>query len=496
MGGQSTQPSGTNGSQTSGTDGSQTPGQPTKSPANSQAVKQNVTEITNATIALLKAVGVQNTQDLQPLGEAIGLAVGIAEMATINPVGIAAGVATLVSSIVSLLNSSSPANPDATALASIQQVLKAMEQSDAANNLATRLSNIQDYFFDAYTPLDNLTTLMKGPPLTADAIVGQLTPIQTALGKMAPPDVFNSGCAPAGLGGSTWNPPSAYQAYWDDTGATFSGGTVVSGYGPQYPPNYDPQGSIFNYTCILPMYLQVISIFLGVGTALDKDFVADQTPLLRNIICLLQSVYGYIYNNGLKQLTPGTVTSETLTTWYNTLVTPNRNNSYNVMTGVTTYSVINYDAPDVDQLPDETLVGLQIEYGVVELYSGYSSVAILTLDTPFDPGVNYSSLFQIRQKKRWKDVYVGTGLLAISNAINTLNGLFQGPEVFVGPPPPPPPTLTDWSFSRDIRPTGIARSDGTIHVSDLLSLLTSQYLLASSVGHLRAVLDYSVPVTT
>jgi hypothetical protein len=250
--------------------------------------------------------------------------------------------------------------------------------------------------------LATLQAMMKDgspyPPLTIETTMPQ--PLVQALGDLAPPDVSGFGCTePAQVGSLPWYPSYGDQTYWDDTGSTFSGGSVTNGYGPQNPSKYQALSStIFNYYCVLPQYLTAVSIFLAVG-AFDSDFVTKYNSTLTNTTCALQSVYAYIYGTGLTKLSPGPVSHETLTAWL-------------AMGHPFELAPVNPYPPGVIflSLDGITVSGMRIEYGVVEMFSGYSSVGILTLETPFNSGFNYPSLLQIRQLKRWKDVYVGTGL--------------------------------------------------------------------------------------
>src|SRR5262249_18518374 len=84
----------------------------------------------------------------------------------------------------------------------------------------------------------------------------------------------------------------------------------------------------------------------------------------------------------------------------------------------------------------------KIEYGAVERFSGYSHVGMYQLVSPFNFQSNdptpYNK-FQIRLLRKWKRVYVGTGLPTVWNMINSLKRLVSDPLL-------PRPNLSDWSI--------------------------------------------------
>src|SRR5262249_2060804 len=95
------------------------------------------------------------------------------------------------------------------------------------------------------------------------------------------------------------------------------------------------------------------------------------------------------------------------------------------------------------------LVGVDIEYGAVERFSGFDSMApySITMDQIFELSPSDSSIpnkFQIRLWKQVMDVYLGLGLLDVWKSINDLRAL-------VGNDPLPNPTfngvpIAAWSF--------------------------------------------------
>jgi hypothetical protein len=88
-----------------------------------------------------------------------------------------------------------------------------------------------------------------------------------------------------------------------------------------------------------------------------------------------------------------------------------------------------------------------IEYGTVEVFSGYSVVGVYVLDfgvgdgmlDPDSTDLAAYTKFQIRLMETRREVYIGVGLLGVWNTINTLGAI-------IGQAPLARPNQADWSF--------------------------------------------------
>jgi hypothetical protein len=199
-------------------------------------------------------------------------------------------------------------------------------------------------------------------------------------------------------------------------------------YGPQ-PPPVNPDGlTVFYYAYSLPLYVFAVSILLVVGGSLDTDFVAHYSDVLNAAVGVLTSRYQQILG-GIRLIpNPSSLVGTTV--------------GIGVPCGTIGVSAMEPD-PDTG-LPTRAC----IEYGAIEVYSGYSSVSwdycITYVKSVSDGDVNYIAppgaypKFLLRQLKRKKDVYVGVGLRNVLQAINDLNRLLGKPIV--------PDALGDWSL--------------------------------------------------
>jgi hypothetical protein len=209
---------------------------------------------------------------------------------------------------------------------------------------------------------------------------------------------------------------------------------VSCGYGEQAAPE-GVDHTAFNYTYILPQYLQAVNVFLSIGAVIDPKFVQNWSDTIRSMACLMQSVHDCIVKNGITQLSPPFWTGQTLRLWTEGFT----NTSAPAPTG--TVSGVFGSGRQNGVLPAP--YAFQIEFGAVERFSGQSSVGIYQLDTPpFDDESTdprpYNK-FQIRLLRRWKRVYIAAGLPTVWTIINSLKQL-------VGDPLLPRPNLSDWSI--------------------------------------------------
>jgi hypothetical protein len=119
-------------------------------------------------------------------------------------------------------------------------------------------------------------------------------------------------------------------------------------------------------------------------------------------------------------------------------------------------------------------VGVTIELGAVEKFSGFSSVKYTFYNTrppkfPIPIGSNVQKKLQIRALRETIGVYAGVGLIGVSSAINSLNRL-------AGQPALPRHKYGGWSF-REIFVQALIepRHDGFRHVSDVAILLRDTF---------------------
>jgi hypothetical protein len=407
---------------------------------------QDIKDLTSNTAALLKDAGFQNAAAIKVIGEAIALVAGAASLGTVGVIVAMIGIA---GDLVSLFSSSSDQ------IAQVLQALEKIRQAEAeeADNLRRQLIQVSlSYATTVAQSLNALGSSPQPPPF----ITYQMQQILNSMNQVAPMDVSNRGCKglPVVSGGG-WTVPSNYQVYWTDTDSPDPGPFL--GYGEQAPSSSGEDA--FNYTYVLPAYLYAVSTFASVGPLIDPNFQQHWADNVTSAACLLQSVHDYIHTR-ITQLSPGPLSFQNLCKWWG--------GTLPITKGVEK-RLANFGA-------GLTAV-LRIEYGAVDKFSGVSSVGFYSLQptfstqefgipvTTFDPNENYDGAFQIRLQRRVKDVYVGTGLKHLQDAIDSLNKLV-GQPISTGPSP------GDWSLVRDIAgPAQVTRSDGTLHLSDVMGYL-------------------------
>jgi hypothetical protein len=428
---------GTGGTGTGGTGTGGTGGQDNDKPP-------NIKELTTAADALLKDLGLQNTAAIDLIGGVATLMVG-----GLGGVGTAAAVAGVLGDIISIL---SPSGSSQASLGQIYNQLQKLVQAEQATADEARRTNIQNDLGNAVTVAGSLQDLKNHPPQTHDDVRSLLLSVSDSMVQLAPPDVSGRGCQAAGNYGGPWTVPFNYLPKWTDidsphlhisvyTGAagTFS---VFCGYGEQDPPTVSA-GQVFNYTLVLPAYVYAVSTFLSAGLLIDLTFQQDFSNNVATAVCLLQSVHDFVLAKGMKKLSPGPLTLQNLKNWEFQLSTFAEGHPGVVPGGV--------------------------EYGVVELFSGFSSMGIYTLGplSELHQNINYDGAFQILLERRAKDVYRGTGLEKLQETIDNFN-------VLIGQPTSTGPSPGDWSFRRDIvGPANVTRPDGTVHLSDIKAFLES-----------------------
>jgi hypothetical protein len=414
----------------------------------SQQTVKAITDLTSNLATLLNAAGVQNTKAIQLLQQTVIGVVTVAAAASVTVVGaVVAGVAAVIGIIATALTKQGP-----NEIEQISALLKPLFQGDAATAINQRLSTIQIQVGRAQTIADQLTSLQNNPPVGADAIRQTLEPILNAINGVSPPADPSQ---PDGL----WALPLAYTVSWDDSDSpdvnNIDSGVIMNpsfwGHGKQAPPA-DANNNVFNYTSVLPAYLYAVSIFLSTGALIDPNFQQNYSgSVLKSTADLLQSVHDYIVNQGLKQLVPPQpVTTQSLSGWV-TAILPGAGMPPGLMSLLGTGFL------------EPAPIGVRIEYGWVETFSGYSSVGLYYVLSPYSPNFSYQGKFEIRLLRRYKDVYVGAGLLSLWEAINNLLQLS-------GKAPVASPSLADWSFRRDIvSKTGGQQLDGSISLQAVMA---------------------------
>lgn len=417
--------------------------------AQSDKTVQDIKDLTSNTVALLKDFGVPDTAVISALGGVAALVVTAA--ASGGTLAIVAAVVGIASQIFSLFQSSSDE------LAKIQQQLAQILQAAAQEADIQRKAYIQQNLSPAKTAADSFKDLANSVPLSSPQITTQMQAILGSMNALAPVDVSNLGCQGGGDLGAVWSVPYYYQTYWSDDDsqdntmdpAFFGLGKSRNGYGEQAPAN---SGEVFNHTYILPAYLYAVSTFVSVGTLIDPDFQLHWADDVASAACLLQSVHDYIQNSGMKQLSPGPCSYQNLSSW-------------SQLPGLAPFVASQTPSGvilSITAIPIE-VTGITIEYGAVEKFSGVSSMGLYKLQWPLESNENYDGAFQIRLKRRWKDVYLSLGLKHLQDAIDSLNKLINKPTSAR-------PSPGDWSFRHDIGPV-FGPATTQLHLSDVMAYL-------------------------
>jgi hypothetical protein len=244
---------------------------------------------------------------------------------------------------------------------------------------------------------------------------------------------------------------------------------IDRGYGEQAPAHDTASGLVFNYIYILPAYAEAVFIFIAVAQSLfPEDFIQQFADTdLRPAAETLQKMHDRILS-GITSLSPGQWDRLKLINTLNALGMEVAHGPQSVALLHTTPLA---DPPSVPSFPisAKLLGGVSIEYGAVEKFSGFSSMADYKITFQEIEGMNETDAynkFQIRLLKKVKDVYIGVGLLDVWNMINDLRGM-------VGDSPLPRPNFADWSFRKEIISTAQIRprQDGFFHVSDIAKFI-------------------------
>jgi hypothetical protein len=469
--------------------------QPTKStdPKDQQkAVEEGVKDVTSGLADALKGVGVQNTQAIQAMGTLI---VGLMAAATATGVGaivvgVVGAVGSFVGAMLPLLNQGADQTQNASA--ALVKLVQDLLQADAAQAHNTRANDIQDQMANANKVRDALKSLSNQLPLPQPEVTTQLENIIQAIEALKPADVAGLNCQSTG-GGAKWEYPFNFQVFWNDLDTPDNAFPPLGfpdpfgfpltlnqlthfGYDKQ-APKPDANNNVFCYTTILPAYMYSISVFLTVGVVIDPKFTQNWgDTVIRPSACLLQSVHDFILNNGITQLSPGFFNDQSLSALllqYMLDASDPNNGLQHAQSGVVpALSKLPFGL--AEQFDANEQAGLSIEYGAVEKFSGFSSMGTYTLLATFVPNqgfrfpgnIPYFLKFQIRQLRRFKDVYAGCGLLHVWDFINNLKKL-------VGDTPLPGPSLADWWFRRDLAKIAPMRGDGSFSLRDMQNFIMS-----------------------
>jgi hypothetical protein len=360
---------------------------------------------------LLDAIGTSNTQATKTLGAALGLASDIS-----GPIGL--GLA-IFSAVEGVLQGDQLQNELQNILTTIQNDFHQLNEDESAKNI-----------IQTYQELDDQVT---SPSLAQFAAIQSNQTPDISLCVQALEDLAINSDAFTGH----WQQVYDWQIFWTDSGEYYQNtdsGWVDAGYGQQTPPQAADQ--VFSYRYVLPDLLRMIATFIAVAGTVDANWVANyKTSVLTPVANFLKNNVHDTILGGITQLSPGSWNGQLL----GNMLVPSGFPGPRPWPGVSQIPLITSPPPPVPQEP----TGANIEFGAVEIYSGFSSMAnyqISFQDIPVtSTDASPYNKFQIRLYKRAIDVYIGVGLLQVWNVTNILNAL-------TGDPPMPRSPYTGWSF--------------------------------------------------
>jgi hypothetical protein len=280
-------------------------------------------------------------------------------------------------------------------LSEIKKDFHALQAEQRAQNIVTKLTNLGDQLAAPKSILADLQNLLSlQPPLPDPDRRDKIESCYTGITALAPD--------------GNWEQVYSDQIYWTDD-------TI----GLQAPPGTGDD-LVFSYTYVLPAYMQALFMFLTVARSLDRSFPTGYEMRIRDAASLLKARHDKIINEGIKQV-------------WQSIDWPGTPDPYPIW-----WRALN----------DTKVGGAGIEYGAVEVFSGYSAIGVYKL-APSDASVVPLDLppinkFQIRMLRKAKQVYLSIGLRSVWDTINNLNQL-------VGDPPLSVPNYSDWSI-REIAP--------------------------------------------
>lgn len=424
--------------------------------------QQNPPQLSSNLANLLNDMGASGAQAAQPLGDFIGT---LADLS--GAVGAVTGVISFVESFF---------QTDATDAAlqnietTIQKDFAELNATLAAQDIVSKLAFVAPNLSKATGLRDAFPSLVSQLPLAPINVTNQLENCADGIEALAP-------------SAGNWVLPYSDRIFWTDSGLvawpptpwTLALGFQLPVYGQQAPAE-NADGTVFNYTYVLPAYLYALCIFVAVGSVIDPNFVKNWgDTVIRPAVQQLKAVHDQILAN-ITSLTGPPVfwSGQNFTPWLTMFVgfdeiTPN-NLPYttDVFSGALTPGLSLPNAaigvtPFLSSADQLTILGANIEYGAVEKYSGFSSMALYSLVAPFSLQSNDNApfnKFNIRVTRRVKQVYLGVGLLSIWNTMNSLNAIVGDPQLGT--------SVGAWSFKRDL--LGLATAIGLAPKVSLLAL--------------------------
>jgi hypothetical protein len=254
---------------------------------------------------------------------------------------------------------------------------------------------------------------------------------------------------------STYAATDAQKIYWSDVGQQSTCFVLYTdgprpvlddaAYGAQEPPLNDDEVTVFDYRMSLPVYLWLINVYLAVGLSLDPSFNANMKPALVSALQKLKTIYDKVVNEGLTTLAPPSWTGDSVV---ETACPQDPANPAKPRPAIQLQYDRQFD-PHHPVAPKP--IGAQIEYGVVEKFSGVFSIddnyqIDLTTIAPNDAAT--FNKMQLRLLARTKAVYVTCGMEATRHAIDRLGILSGNPGIA-------PPSLAGWSFKEILATAGL-----------------------------------------
>jgi hypothetical protein len=366
------------------------------------------------------------------------------------------GTVGFIASIVNLFNPNQPDQYIAQELQAIKQYLVQLYNDLEARFLEQNWQNLSELVSGSETVVQSLPTILSGQGPQTDP----LTQVEECLNPVN------------ALTDTTLNPTgnfffSTYSSmtYWTDAGLyvwTYNyidadGNEMESssdvGYGTQAPPQ-PANDQIFSYLYVLPYCIKAYAALMVTGVALYPDFGTNtlwQSALI-SFAQFLTTIHNTIAG-GITKLTPPAPSSQD---WWASIMN-SAEGGPSAVTGL---------------LPATTGSNITFIVGAVEIYSGYSSInnklviQVQYSSPPSGPPEEpiYQKL-QIRALREIIKVYKGVGLPNVWSVINYVNQLTLQP-------PLPLYKYAAWSFREIFSLAAVAaRSDGSLHLSDLASLI-------------------------
>jgi hypothetical protein len=395
-------------------------------------------DLSTSLITVLNDWGVASADKIEPLTDLIGLVGDIG--------GTIGGINSIVQFVLSLQG-----NSDLQVIKNdidqfsqrVQNDFKQLGLDEGASQMLNRTTWIDidvGLQKDAITQYQWLTDFLRkggdGRQLTSDERDNHIGPCASTLNAMG------------GDSDIVWNLTFDWRTFWTDAGlftntcyrmATIS---IDAGYGQEAPGDADANGNVFNYTVTFPYYLDAVAIFLAVAGSIDPAFPSSRRSTLEAIAAVLTKRYGQIMSAGLKALSPPDWTSAGIVQ----ITCPG---GWAAQVGIR----LIYKEPVDPNAP--VIQGALIEYGVVEKYSGCSSVGFdYRIDFDSNEDQTNPAIFHKLQLRLWRRaqmLFDNIGLPGVWKAINSVNSLLGSPLLDKPTMALPDGTridLTQWSFRR------------------------------------------------